>query len=781
MSLDSVYRLSVIINMIDNLTGPTAKINSAVDGSVGKLNKLSSGFSNMTKSGMATAALGREISNAALAPVTATFETKKALGELKSVGVENLKALESAAKDFSDTWAGTTKAQFIGAAYDIKSGIASLNDEAVAKFTEIAGITAKGTKASIAEMTSLFATGYGIYKGFYSDMSDIDFGEMFAAGIGNAANIFKTDGANMAQAISSLGAAATSAKVPMEEQFAILGMLQATMSGSEAGTKYKAFMQSAAKAGEELGLKFTDANNQLLSMPEILGLLKGKFGETMDAAEKMKLTKAFGTAEAVALIDLFYTKTGELEDGILTVYGAMGKGVDEVRSMANAINETEPDKYTRLTQQLHNVTEEIGNQLLPTVNQFLDKGGQVLSRVSDWIGKNQELVKIIAFVVLGIGLSLMVFGALATVIGGVGLIVTKTIGIFGSFIGTIRKIPDMLDTIRIQAMYAGDALKSGFGAIKSFSSSAVSGVKNVTSSIISMGRAAIVNGATAIKNMVIGMANMARQAITTAVTAMPGLIASVWSFTAALLANPITWVVIGVVALIAALILLWQNWDKVSNAVSTVFTAAVGMAKGAISSLIGVFGEVIGGIQNFILGKLQSFRESGSKIILTFVEGIKSVISKPAEIVKEGLAKVRKLLPFSDAKEGPLSTLTLSGRRVFETISTGMNQTKNLPAETTMEAFSGMMLDTEIPEVYENDYSIKEQSFEKINLKEILKESEETQEIKLEKEKGTVIQRLIMNVDLNKIKGLQSLLKLLKEIEDYTNGNGDELVPVGEV
>ncbi|CAH8722011.1 hypothetical protein WDD9_006576 [Paenibacillus melissococcoides] len=40
------------------------------------------------------------------------------------------------------------------------------------------------------------------------------------------------------------------------------------------------------------------------------------------------------------------------------------------------------------------------------------------------------------------------------------------------------------------------------------------------------------------------MAHMARQAIMTAVRAMPGLIASVWSFTAALLANPITWVVV---------------------------------------------------------------------------------------------------------------------------------------------------------------------------------------------------------------------------------------------
>jgi tape measure domain-containing protein len=37
----------------------------------------------------------------------------------------------------------------------------------------------------------------------------------------------------------------------------------------------------------------------------------------------------------------------------------------------------------------------------------------------------------------------------------------------------------------------------------------------------------------------------------------------IWAQTAALLANPITWIVVGIVALIAALVLLFLNWDKV--------------------------------------------------------------------------------------------------------------------------------------------------------------------------------------------------------------------------
>lgn len=136
-----------------------------------------------------------------------------------------------------------------------------------------------------------------------------------------------------------------------------MGMLQTTMGGSEAGTKYKAFLQSAAKAGDALGLSFMDANGQLLSMPEILDALRGKFGETMDAAEKMELQKAFGTAEAVALIDLLYTKTDDLQGNILDMYDALGSGTGVATEMANAINETEPERFERLTQRIQNVKE----------------------------------------------------------------------------------------------------------------------------------------------------------------------------------------------------------------------------------------------------------------------------------------------------------------------------------------------------------------------------------------------------------------------------------------
>lgn len=417
MGMDSVFRLSVVMGMVDNLTNPLSSVQDSVSNSTKSMNEA---FGTVQKAGAALAGVGTAITGVCLATVSSTFETQNALGELSSLGVKDLEAVEAAAKSFSDTWAGTTKSDFITASYDIKSGIASLSDEGVAKFTELAALTGKATKSSTEEMGSLFATGYGIYKGMYENLSDLEFGEVFSAGVATAVKNYKTSGSEMASAISALGATATNSNVSLEEQLAILGQLQTTMSGSEAATKYKAFLTQAAAAGKELGLTFVDSNNQLLSTPKILEKLKSKYGDTIDAVEKQELKKAFGTDEAVAMIDLLYNKTGTLKTGIEDLSGSMKKGAGVTKEMAQAIQNTPEQKFQVLKQQIHNNVEELGKSLLPVVNETMDKFSGLIQRGSEWINNNRELVSTIMNIALKLGVVLTVIGTVVTVVGTVG-------------------------------------------------------------------------------------------------------------------------------------------------------------------------------------------------------------------------------------------------------------------------------------------------------------------------------------------------------------------------
>ena len=176
------------------------------------------------------------------------------------------------------------------------------------------------------------------------------------------------------------------------------------------------------------------------------------------------------------------------------MYDALGSGTGVATEMANAINETEPERFERLTQRIQNVKESIGNSLLPTINDLMSAGETVLTKVGTWIEENQELVKVIMLVVLAIGGFLTIAGTVAAVVGGVGLVITKAVSAF--------KI-----------------LKAGFGIARA---------------------------------------------------ALSPLIGSVWSFTAALLANPVTWVVIGIVALIAAIVLLYNKCEWFRNLVNNI-------------------------------------------------------------------------------------------------------------------------------------------------------------------------------------------------------------------
>ncbi|WP_341349267.1 phage tail tape measure protein [Intestinimonas butyriciproducens] len=772
------------MNMIDNLTGPMAGVTSSVNGTVSKLQKVNSTLGSMAKTGAVMQEVGSQIMGAVLSPVEATFETRKAIGELASLGVEDLGAVEDAARKFSDQWAGTTKADFISAAYDIKSGISSLSDEGVAEFTSLAALTAKATKSTAGEMTSLFATGYGIYKGYYDDLSDMEFGEMFSAGISESVRAFKTSGSGMAQSIQTLGASATTANVPLEEQLAILGMLQATMGGSEAGTKYKAFLRSAAKGGEELGLNFLDANNQLLSMPEILDVLRGKFGETMDAAEKMELQKAFGDTEAVALIDLMYSKTGELQNNILNLYDAMGQGTEVATNMANAMQETEPERFERLTQRIQNVKESIGNSLLPTINDLMSTGEQVLTKVGSWIEENQELVRVIMLVVLAIGGFLTVAGTVIAVVSGVGLIITKTISGFKllkagfllakgtlmplissvwSFTAALLANPVTWIVIGIVALIAALVLlynkcewfRNGVNAIINFFkeklgaalevvTSIFSGIGNAIGSVMNAAKATVSQNLDNMRSAYEAHGGGIRGAAAAAVEGVKGIYTAGFSFLDNLTGGRLSAIRDKFVGFVS----------NVASGVNERFTA-----------VRTAFSNGITAIKNTVTGAVTWFFESGKRVVTTFANGIKSAFTGAVEAVKGGLQRIRNLLPFSDAKEGPLSTLTLSGQRTMTTYAHGLELAQEAPAQAIEKGLDGAKA------------TLEREPAKKVSL---TAGTDGAGGQKADDSGGgdggkrVIVQKLVIPVDLKKIKDLEQLLALLKEVEDYAEANGGE-------
>jgi len=96
--------------------------------------------------------------------------------------------------------------------------------------------------------------------------------------------------------------------------------------------------------------------------------------------------------------------------------------------------------------------------------------------------------------------------------------------------------------------------------------------------------------------------------------------------------------------------------------------------------------QAFSGVKGFLEGI--DLSQAGAKLMGTLAAGIKSTLSWPFDLVKTSLTKIRNLLPFSDAKEGPLSTLTLSGAKMMETIGGGIQGA----APALMKTVSGIMV-----------------------------------------------------------------------------------------
>lgn len=83
----------------------------------------------------------------------------------------------------------------------------------------------------------------------------------------------------------------------------------------------------------------------------------------------------------------------------------------------------------------------------------------------------------------------------------------------------------------------------------------------------------------------------------TALPAFLGLIAQTWAWTAALLANPVSWIVLGIAALVAAVVVCWNKFAEFRAGVMTVWDVVKGFGTAIFENLVAPFKVAIELIQ----------------------------------------------------------------------------------------------------------------------------------------------------------------------------------------
>lgn len=341
------------------------------------------------------------------------IEMDRKLGEVKSLGVadDQLKTLMGTAMKFSVEY-GKSATEFVAASYDIKSAMGEMTGNELAGVTRSSAILAAATKADTATITNYMGTMYSVFKDQADLIGKDNWAQRIAGMTAKSVEMFKTTGQGMSDAFKGVGALGKTHGIAIEEQMAVLGLLQGSMSGSEAGTRYKAFLGGVVKAQDALGLSFTDSNGKMLPMFDIMNKLRNQFGE-LDSLEIGQIKQAFGSDEAVLLITDLIGKTGDLQSSVQTLN--QSANLNTAITMAHTMT----DQWERLEQGVFAVRTAFGAALLPSLLPVVSTLADGAMEIIEWTEMFPNLTKYIGFGAMAI-LGAAAAGGAFTLMMGVG-------------------------------------------------------------------------------------------------------------------------------------------------------------------------------------------------------------------------------------------------------------------------------------------------------------------------------------------------------------------------
>lgn len=382
--MSAVQGLEYIISLTDQLSAPLKGVMKSID-DLGKrgadaMKNIGIGVAGIVGAGVAL--------KSALDPA---IEFSRAINEVKAAGIgaSGLAKVEQFALDFSSSF-GIASNEVVNSVNEITRAIDGLTDDELISFSKGSNILAKATGSSVQEMGSYLSTMYGIFQQEADRMGKSKWVEMMAGQATLTANMFKSSGESLSQAFTNLMSTGQSKGVELAEQFAVLGNLQSVMPGGMSGTKYAAFLNGVGKASKKLGLDFLDANNRMLPITDILAKIKKSYGDTIDEVEAQQLAKAFGTNDAVQVINYLLPKIDSLKDNIKEI-GGVNNLDDAVR-----VSKITTDSWMRFSAILQNIKIAIGVEILkkiePLFNRMADLGQEFVTwlktykNIARWIG-----------------------------------------------------------------------------------------------------------------------------------------------------------------------------------------------------------------------------------------------------------------------------------------------------------------------------------------------------------------------------------------------------------
>lgn len=398
-------QLDFTLSLIDKLSRPLKQVQGNVTGFAEKSN---AAFKQIGGGVLGLVGVGMAIKGA-LSPAIEMFD---AISDASAKGIDDgaLKTVQRDALAFSTTY-GASAVAFVQSTESINASIAGLTGQELPKVTKAANTLAFALKSTAADTSEFMGQMFGNFSADAERLGKVQFAEQLA---GKMVYMRKTFGAEMSTIKDLMEGArgvGTNYGVGLDEQLAVLGQLNRTL-GTEASSAYEGFMTGALDGAKKLGLSFTDSTGKMLSMPEMLIKLQGKYGKSLEGNLKAQaeLDAAFGDSSAV--VKHLYGNVAVLQRNITELGGA--DGLKRTQEMASKM--VKPwDRFVAILTAIKTV---IGLTLIPVLYPVLNRLADMGQTFARWMQMFPNIARVVGFAAMAL-LSFAAVGATVNIVMGV--------------------------------------------------------------------------------------------------------------------------------------------------------------------------------------------------------------------------------------------------------------------------------------------------------------------------------------------------------------------------
>ena len=381
---------------------------------------------------------------------------------------------------------------------------------------------------------------------------------------------------------------------------------------AEATGGNKTYMQTF----EDLGIKIKDSAGNLRQPNEIFEDVADIFHNTEDGIGKTALAVELFGKSGADLIPML----NDGKAGLKAFYAEAERLGLALSNEMIAKGDAFSDQLENIGEQVKGVKLQLGAALIPALSAATEKISKVIDKITKWVQENPELAATIGNIAMTTGKWIAILGTAAIAIGSVTFIV-------GQFGKVFRIVSDSIKIgTKIVSEYKNGMLlfRMQYALFSVWSKIAAAGqwVFNTSLKIGTKIVSEYKNG------MLLFRMQYALFSVWSKIAA-----AGQWVFNTSLYGCPVVWIVAGIMAIIAAVVLLVKYWDEVAAWFKKLWDAIVGIFKAAWEAIKKVWSTVTGWFSN-LWGRIKAGAGKAW-------DGIKNTISKAREGVQKAWGSVK--------------------------------------------------------------------------------------------------------------------------------------------